>query len=196
MSKDCLVLGVDYQPLTLVPLSVISWDKALSKVYKGNATVVEEYDDWILRSQTMTVKVPAIIALTNKRKVRHKVRLSRYNILLRDDFTCQFCGDKYHIFDNKNLTKDHVIPKSKGGPSTWNNLVAACSDCNFEKGDRNIMKPKKPAYKPDYWELAAKSDKHPIKIKHPSWALYLGRSEDKVILVGRNQALVDDESPE
>ena len=83
MSKDCLVLGVDYQPLTLVPLSVISWDKALSKVYKGNATVVEEYDDWILRSQTMSVKVPAIIALTNKRKVRHKVRLSRYNILLR-----------------------------------------------------------------------------------------------------------------
>ncbi len=194
MSKDCLVLGMDWQPLTLVPLSVISWEKALVKVYKGNATVVEEYGDWILRSQNTSIKVPAVIALTNKRKVRHKVQLSRFNILLRDNFTCQFCGDKYHVFDNKKLTKDHVIPKSKGGPGTWNNLVAACSDCNFKKGDTQIMKPKKVPYKPDYWELASKSKDHPIKIKHPSWAYYLGRSEDEVVLIGKHQSLVDEEA--
>ena len=196
MSKDCLVLGMDYQPLTLVPLSVISWEKAIGKVFKGNARVVEEYEDWTLRSPTRSIKVPSIIVLTKKRRVKHKVRLCRFNILLRDDFTCQYCGTKYHIFDNKKLTKDHYVPKFTGGQGTWDNLITACSDCNLKKGHSTKMQPNKKPYKPDYWELAAKTKDHPIKIKHPSWSSYLGRSEEDVILIGKHQSLVDEEVPE
>ena len=82
-------------------------------------------------------------------------RFSRNNVYLRDLFTCQYCGCEYNDSNWKDLTLDHVIPRSAGGHAHWENIVTSCTTCNVEKGSRDI-RPKQMPYKPDYWELASK----------------------------------------
>lgn len=88
----------------------------------------------MLRSPSVTLPFPSIIRLENYVRVHYKrVMLSRKNILRRDNHKCQYCGRS-----DLPLTIDHVIPKSKGGQDTWENLVAACIKCNNKKGDRTL----------------------------------------------------------
>src|SRR5690348_9198108 len=111
-----LVLDQGYQPHR-----VVSWQRAVLMLFDGKVEVVEEYDDDI-RSVTITIKMPSVVRLV--RAVRRKVvvKLSRMNVALRDDFRCQYCATKLPL---SKLTYDHVLPRSQGGTTCWENIVMA-----------------------------------------------------------------------
>ena len=106
-------------------------------------------------------------------------RFSRNNVYLRDLFTCQYCGCEYNETNWRDLTLDHVVPRSAGGHSHWENIVTSCMTCNVEKGSKNV-RPERMPHKPDYWELANKRSKFPIRIPHNTWKPYLKWDENLV----------------
>ena len=118
---------------TFEPISVLSWKKAVTLVYLGKVEVLKEYEREI-QGVSMRMKQPAVIRLLRLVRSNHvNVKFSRKNIFLRDDYTCQYCGGK---FDTKNLTWDHIIPKSRGGITEWTNIVTSCIRCNLQKSDK------------------------------------------------------------
>ena len=127
-----LVLDSSY-----TPRSVISSSRAFIVVYKGNAGVVEEYDcNFKICNPELIIPKPAVIRVPKYVYTQqHRVALTRENIFKRDCHSCVYCG---YEEKNENLTLDHVIPKSKGGKNTWDNLVTACRWCNGEKGDLSL----------------------------------------------------------
>jgi 5-methylcytosine-specific restriction endonuclease McrA len=125
------------QTLVLTPqytaLRTVSWQRAVTLVYLAKAEVLEAYDV-VLRSPSIEMKMPAVIRMT--RGARHQpktVRFSRTTVLVRDRFACQYCG---RIGTRRELTLDHVVPRTQGGKTTWENLTTACSPCNAKKGGR------------------------------------------------------------
>ena len=123
-----LVLNATYEPL-----NVCTVRRALVLLLKGKAEVLE-IGKGLLRSETMELSRPDVIRLVSYVRVPrdvHRRRITRRAVLARDDWTCQYCGDT-----RLKLTVDHVIPKSKGGGSEWENIVASCAPCNRQKGDR------------------------------------------------------------
>lgn len=128
MSTHALVLTQQY-----LPHKVVTWERAVTLVFGGKAEVVETYDEEI-RSVSITIKMPSVIRLLRAvRGARRAVKFSRLNILTRDGFRCQYCGRR---FEMRELTYDHVLPRSRGGRTTWENVVASCAPCNAKKGDR------------------------------------------------------------
>ena len=139
--NSVLVLNADY-----FPINVTSFKRGFSLLYKGKAEVVKSTDE-LIPCGLGTIKRPVIIRLNNYIKYKtRKIRVNRNRIMRRDGHSCVYCGSK------KNLTIDHIIPKSKGGENTWMNLVTCCSPCNLKKGDkllhetnmRMIKKPTEP----------------------------------------------------
>lgn len=161
-----LVLNADAQPMNFLPLSVITWEEAIRYMCLDKVSVMAWYEDWVVRSVSWETRVPAVIMLTEYQKPKQSARLSKRNILLRDNHKCQYCGIRV---SSDSATLDHVIPQSKGGRGSWVNLVTACRSCNGKKGDQDYMKPYRMPYKPDYWELANKRKLQGYEIKHPSW---------------------------
>jgi 5-methylcytosine-specific restriction endonuclease McrA len=128
MRAPVLVLNASYEPI-----NVCAARRAIVLVLKGVA-MTEEVNGHFLHAARMTVRVPSVIRLLEYRRIPHQTRaLSRKNILLRDRNTCQYCGE---VLPTSELTLDHVIPRSRGGASTWENLVACCHLCNHRKGNR------------------------------------------------------------
>jgi len=128
LQTPVLVLNASYEPINVTPAR-----RAVVLVFKGVATAEEE-DGSFLRSARTAVRVPSVIRLCEFRRIPHQARaLSRKNILLRDRHTCQFCG---RVLPASSLTLDHVVPRSRGGRTEWENLVACCHRCNSLKGDR------------------------------------------------------------
>ncbi|MGH9406228.1 MAG: HNH endonuclease [Terriglobia bacterium] len=128
LQSPVLVLNASYEPINVTPAR-----RAVVLVFKGVATTEEEDGDF-LHSTRMTMRVPSVIRLREFRRIPYQTRaLSRKNILLRDRYTCQFCGG---VLPASELTLDHVIPRSRGGRTDWDNLVACCHRCNNLKGDR------------------------------------------------------------
>jgi 5-methylcytosine-specific restriction endonuclease McrA len=128
MQTPVLVLNATYEPINVTAVR-----RAVVLVLKGVATTEEENGAFV-HSARMTIRIPSVIRLTEFRRIPHQTRaLSRKNILLRDRYTCQFCGRALPAHD---LTLDHVIPRSRGGHTDWDNLVACCHTCNNLKGDR------------------------------------------------------------
>lgn len=123
-----LVLDQGYSPHR-----VVCWQRAICLVFGGKVEVLEEYDE-VIRSPSVAIRMPAVIRLlaAARRKPR-VVRFSRFNVLLRDGFMCQYCGGRPHTRD---LTMDHVVPRARGGATRWTNVVAACRSCNHKKGSR------------------------------------------------------------
>ncbi|KAG7641838.1 HNH endonuclease 5 [Arabidopsis suecica] len=123
-----LVLDISYRPV-----NVVCWKRAICLEYMDKADVLEYYDQTV-SSPTGSFYIPAVLRVPHLLQVvkrrRVKNSLSRKNILLRDDYTCQYCSSR------ENLTIDHVMPVSRGGEWTWQNLVAACSRCNSRKGQK------------------------------------------------------------
>ncbi len=148
-----LVLNADMQPVSWAPLSVWSWQDALVAVLQDRVVQVKTYDDVVIRSSSRAFPVPAVVALKGYRK-RKAVAFTRYHLFLRDEFTCQYCGNR---FPAKKLTFDHVTPKSKGGKSAWTNIVACCAADNLRKGDKTLrqsgMRLLRPPFEPTPYEL-------------------------------------------
>jgi 5-methylcytosine-specific restriction endonuclease McrA len=123
-----LVLNASYEPVNITPVR-----RAVVLVFKGVATAEEE-DGAFIHSARVSFRVPSVIRLLEFRRIPHQSRaLSRKNILLRDRYSCQFCG---RVLPASELTLDHVVPRSRGGRTDWDNLVACCHPCNNRKGDR------------------------------------------------------------
>ena len=127
LQTPVLVLNASYEPI-----NICGARRALVLVLKGVARTEEEQNTE-LHSARVRMAMPSVIRLLEYRRIPHQTRaLSRKNILLRDRNTCQYCGV---ILPSAELTLDHVIPRSRGGLSTWENLVAACHGCNRRKGN-------------------------------------------------------------
>src|ERR1700744_59362 len=125
-----LVLNASYEPI-----NVCAARRAIVLVLKGVA-MTEEENGHFLHAARLALRVPSVIRLLEYRRIPHQTRaLSRKNILLRDRNTCQYCGE---VMPSGELTLDHVIPRSRGGNSTWENLVACCHACNRRKGNRML----------------------------------------------------------
>ncbi len=141
----------------LQAVNTVSGQEAIGKVFTGQALIVSsdfkvyDFDSWVLswqnasllaridqclvvHSQYFSIPVPDVIVVSSYCGEKAKqVRLSRRNIFLRDQSTCQYCG---HIFSSRELNIDHVYPRSRGGKNTWENLVLSCFPCNTRKADR------------------------------------------------------------
>lgn len=128
MSTSTLILNASYEPL-----GTVGWETAVSMLYGGKAVVVEEYDE-VVRSAYLTMRIPAVIRLNGYvTKPVKALKFSRVNVYARDGFRCQYCGVKCKTSE---LTYDHVIPRSRGGTTVWDNIVSCCYGCNSKKGGR------------------------------------------------------------
>jgi 5-methylcytosine-specific restriction endonuclease McrA len=136
------------------PLRVISWQKAVTMCFLGKVEVIEEYHDKEIRSVSIVIKAPAVVRLLQYVRLGKRTPpLCRTNILARDDFRCQYCKKDLTA---KDATLDHVVPRTQGGKTTWENIVCACSACNRKKGGRTpaearmtlLKKPVKPDWLP------------------------------------------------
>ncbi len=115
------------------PLQMIDWKKALSLFFTQRAEVVEHHSDVEIRSTYSSYKLPKVMRLYCKIGDINVVKFNRLNVFYRDRFHCQYCNTK---FKANELTLDHVHPRSKGGPTNWENIVTACADCNNKKADK------------------------------------------------------------
>lgn len=165
-----LVLNADYRPLSYYPLSIWCWQDAIKAVFLDRVNIVSEYDKTV-RSPTFEMRLPSVVSLKTYVKPSRHPAFTRFNVFLRDRFTCQYCSAR------DDLTFDHVIPRSKGGQTTWDNVVAACSPCNLRKGDRLPreieMWPLQAPYAPTLQDLHTNGRLFPPNYLHDSWLDYL-----------------------
>lgn len=134
LGKQVLILNADYRPISYYPLSVQSMKKVLKAIFKNKINVIEEYDETITLGGT-TIRLPKTAILKQYIHIHQSPKFSRYNVYLRDNFTCQYCGKK---FPASELTFDHVVPRMCGGKTDWLNIVTACKQCNTAKGCKSL----------------------------------------------------------
>ncbi|MEM6650415.1 MAG: HNH endonuclease [Pseudomonadota bacterium] len=167
-----LVLNADFRPLSYFPLSLWSWQDTLKAVFLDRVDVVAEYET-VVKSPNLKMRLPSVVSLKNYVNHARKPAFTRFNVFLRDGFTCQYCGDT----NRDTLTFDHVIPRSRGGKTTWQNIVTACSSCNLRKGNKMPkevrMFPAQPPHQPNMYELNEKGRGFPPNYLHESWHDYL-----------------------
>lgn len=126
MEKRVLVLNLDHSPV-----AVVSPQKAIVLLLLDKANCLSTYGLLEIRTVSRSFEYPAVIRLNDYKNIPYRgVLLNRVNLFRRDGGECQYCGSRRH------LTIDHVIPRSKGGKTSWNNLVTACNRCNVSKGDK------------------------------------------------------------
>ena len=128
-----LVLNADYRPLSYYPLSLWPWHDTVKAVFLDRVNVLSEYDRQV-RSPSWAFNLPSVIALKQYIAVTKRPAFTRFNVFLRDHFSCQYCGSAKPV---EELTFDHVVPRARGGRTLWTNVVAACAPCNLRKGHRD-----------------------------------------------------------
>jgi len=131
-SCHALVLNADFRPLSYFPLSIWSWQDTVKAVFLDRVSVISEYERKI-HSPSFEMRLPSVIALKEYVPAARRPAFTRFNVFLRDRFHCQYCGGD---FATNVLTFDHVVPKSRGGRTSWSNVVTACSPCNLLKRPR------------------------------------------------------------
>ena len=168
-----LVLNADFRPLSYYPLSLWCWQDAVKAVFLDRVSVLNEYDHEV-HSPTCTMRLPSVIALREYIPSARKPAFTRFNVFLRDHFSCQYCSAAMPAPD---LTFDHVTPRSRGGRTTWENVVTACGPCNLRKGSRLPrecqMTPRVKPRQPTSWELQDNGRAFPPNHLHQSWRDYL-----------------------
>lgn len=135
------------------PVQIVDWKKAMVLFFTGRAEVVEHHDKVKIRSTNAHFKLPKVMRLFGAFKRYTNVKFNRTNVFARDRHLCQYCGER---FPRDELTLDHVLPKSRGGKTDWNNIVTSCHDCNNRKADRTprecgftlLRKPRQPRWTP------------------------------------------------
>ncbi len=170
--KHCpaLVLNADFRPLSYYPLSLWPWQEAVKAVFLDRVSIIAEYDE-VVHSPSMEIRIPSVVVLKDFVKPQKRVAFTRFNLFLRDEFCCQYCGA------TGDLTFDHVVPRARGGVTSWENVVAACSKCNLEKGSRLLrhtgLSLRKPPRQPGAMELRNTGRKFPPNYLHASWMDFL-----------------------
>lgn len=165
-----LVLNADYRPLSYYPLSLWSWQDAVKAAWLERVDIIAEYEE-VARSPSMEIRIPSVVVLKDYVKPQKKVAFTRFNLFLRDEFSCQYCGTM------GDLTFDHVVPRASGGITSWENVVAACSRCNLFKGSKSLrqsgMALRKPPHQPAVGQLMNMGRKFPPDHLHKSWLDFL-----------------------
>ncbi len=165
-----LVLNADYRPLSYYPLSLWPWQDAVKAAFLDRVDIGAEYDE-VVRSPSMTLRIPSVVVLKDYVKPQKRVAFTRFNLFLRDEFLCQYCGAKGE------LTFDHVVPRASGGITSWENVVAACAPCNLRKGSKSLRQAglslRKPPRQPGAQELMNLGRKFPPNHLHDSWMDFL-----------------------
>jgi 5-methylcytosine-specific restriction endonuclease McrA len=168
-----LVLNADFRPLSYFPLSLWSWQDAVRAVFRERVNTVAEYDR-VVRSPSFEMRLPSVISLKQYVHLNRRPAFTRFNVFLRDRFACQYCNDGFSVSD---LTFDHLVPRSRGGQTRWDNVVAACAPCNLEKGGAMPaeagMHPMQSPYRPTVFELHRNGRLFPPNYLHESWLDYL-----------------------
>lgn len=169
-SHPALVLNADYRPLSYYPLSLWPWQEAIKAAWLDRVQIVAEYDAFV-HSPSMRIRIPSVVVLKDYVKPQKRVAFTRFNLFLRDEFSCQYCGAK------GDLTFDHVVPRARGGVTSWENVVAACSRCNLHKGSKSLRQSglslRKPPRQPAAEELRNMGRKFPPGHLHESWLDFL-----------------------
>ena len=154
-----LVLNADYRPLSYYPLSLWPWQEVIKAVFLDRVDVVSTYDQ-VVHSPSFEMKLPSVVSLKSFVTQDRPPAFTRFNLFLRDD-----------------LTFDHVIPRSRGGRTTWENIVTACARCNLTKGGRTPkeanMHPRHRPRRPSAFELQEHGRRFPPHHLHESWLDYL-----------------------
>lgn len=167
MKEKVLILNQDFSAI-----AVCTVHKAFLLVYLDKAELINKADNCFLRTVDKAFPVPSVIRLQRYVRVPyHGISLSRHNVLRRDNYSCQYCGAV------KNLTLDHLLPRSRGGETNWQNLVTACMRCNTRKGDRTpeeaglklIRKPVRPTLQ-SFLQLH-------LNTHNQDWGIYLGKAK-------------------
>lgn len=128
VASRTLLLNTTYEPV-----KVISWQRAVTMLVLGKVETVRTYDS-VLRAVHINIQTPAVVRLIDfVRRRRMRIAMSRRNIFYRDGYQCQYC---HRRLPARELTCDHVVPRSQGGVTSWENLVTACGPCNRRKGGR------------------------------------------------------------
>lgn len=165
-----LVLNADYRPLSYYPLSLWPWQDAVKAAWLNRVDIIAEYDE-VARSPSMEIRIPSVVVLRDYVKPQKKVAFTRFNLFLRDEFSCQYCSA------TGDLTFDHVVPRAAGGVTSWENVVAACSPCNLAKGSKSLrearMSLRKPPRQPAAEQLRNMGRKFPPNYLHESWLDFL-----------------------
>jgi 5-methylcytosine-specific restriction endonuclease McrA len=165
-----LVLNADYRPLSYYPLSLWPWQEAIKAAWLDRVQIVAEYDQ-VVRSPSTVIRIPSVVVLKDYVKPQKRVAFTRFNLFLRDEFSCQYCGGRGE------LTFDHVVPRSRGGRTTWDNVVAACAHCNLRKGSHSLkragMSLRRPPRRPEAEELRNQGRKFPPNHLHETWLDFL-----------------------
>ena len=165
-----LVLNADFRPLSYYPLSLWSWQEVVKAVFLERVDVIALYDHEV-RSPSFSMRLPSVIALREFVRQDRPPAFTRFNVFLRDGFKCAYCGSE------SDLTFDHVIPRSRGGRTSWDNIVAACSPCNLRKGGRMPreaqMHPHRAPRRPNAYQLQDMGRRFPPNYLHKSWLDYL-----------------------
>ena len=165
-----LVLNADYRPLSYFPLSLWPWQDSVKAVFLERVNIVSEYERKV-RSPSFEMRLPSVVALKRYVQPTRDPAFTRFNVFLRDHFECQYCAD------TRELTFDHLVPRSRGGRTTWENVVTACAVCNLKTGGRVLkecrMQPRVWPYKPSVYELQNIGRSFPPNYLHQSWRDYL-----------------------
>jgi len=165
-----LVLNSDYRPLSYYPLSLWPWQEAVKAVVLDRVNIIAQYDE-VVRSPRVTIRIPSVVVLKEFVKPQKKIAFTRFNLFLRDEFCCQYCGSK------GDLTFDHVVPRARGGITSWENVVAACAPCNLRKGAKSLrasgLTLRKPPRQPGAEEMRNLGRRFPPNHLHESWMDFL-----------------------
>ena len=168
--KPALVLNADYRPLSYYPLSLWPWQDSIKAKYLNRVSVLMEYEQTV-RSPSMEIQIPSVVVLKDYIQPKRHLAFTRFNLFLRDVFSCQYCGG------SGNLTFDHILPRSLGGVTSWENVVSACLSCNQKKGAKTLKQVafnvKKTPIKPTAEELQNMGRKFPPNYLHESWLDFL-----------------------
>ena len=173
MHFPVLVLNADFRPLSYFPLSTWTWQDAVKAVFLDRVSVLSEYEKEV-HSPSFTMRLPSVIALRDFIPSARIPAFTRFNVFLRDSFSCQYCEARRVT---QELTFDHVVPRARGGRTSWENVVTACGPCNLRKGSKMPrecgMITRVEARRPTSYELQQRGRHFPPNYLHESWRDFL-----------------------
>lgn len=168
-----LVLNADFRPLSYFPLSIWPWQESVKAVFLERVNIVSEYDETV-HSPSFQMRLPSVISLKEYVPLNRRPAFTRFNVFLRDGFRCQYSG---HRLPAEELTFDHVVPRSRGGRTTWANVVTASARMNLTKGSRTPaeagLRLRRAPRQPTVYELQRQARKFPPNYLHESWNDFL-----------------------